>query len=145
MSWGYRVLIILGIFLVGMISMVIVATKQTNEMIDSDYYEKELAYQQVIDARKRLKATGEDVIIRTLNNFVEIRLPPAACGNIRSGTVEFLRLADSRGDRKLDMNDASATVYRLAAEKLMKGWYKVRMQWVNNDTAYFHEQHFRVQ
>ena len=54
MSWGYRVLIILGIFLVGMISMVIVATKQTNEMIDSDYYEKELAYQQVIDARKRL-------------------------------------------------------------------------------------------
>ncbi|ANH81326.1 hypothetical protein A8C56_10320 [Niabella ginsenosidivorans] len=145
MSWGYRVLIILGIFLVGMISMVVVATRQTNEMIDSDYYEKELAYQKVIDGRKRLKATGEAVMIKTLNNFVEVQLPSAASGNIRSGAIEFLRLSGSKGDRKLDMGTSAAPVYRLPVSMLMKGWYRVRMHWVNNDSAYYHEQNFRVQ
>jgi hypothetical protein len=54
MNWGHKITIVIIVFLVGMLGMVFIALRQNNEMIDDDYYKKELAYQQVIDAKNNL-------------------------------------------------------------------------------------------
>ena len=44
MNWGYKILFVIILFVVGMVGMVIVAFKQSNEMLDTNYYERELQY-----------------------------------------------------------------------------------------------------
>ena len=49
MNWGHKITIVILTFIIGMLGMVYVASKQTNEMFDSNYYEKELKYQNYIN------------------------------------------------------------------------------------------------
>ena len=51
MSWGYKILIVYILFIGMILGMVYVASRQTNEMQDDNYYAKELVYQSVIDGK----------------------------------------------------------------------------------------------
>ena len=46
MNWGHKILIVYATFIIAMLGMVYVASKQTNEMQDENYYVKELKYQE---------------------------------------------------------------------------------------------------
>ena len=50
MNWGHKLTIVIVLFVAGMLGMVSYAMMQDNEMIDDHYYQKELEYQDVIDA-----------------------------------------------------------------------------------------------
>jgi hypothetical protein len=52
MNWGHKIAIVIAAFVIGMLSMVYFASQQTNEMIDDNYYQKELAYQDIINAKR---------------------------------------------------------------------------------------------
>ncbi|MGJ7033274.1 FixH family protein [Niabella hirudinis] len=142
MSWGYRVIIIMGLFLAGMITMVGISMQQTNEMIDANYYEKELVYQNVIDAKQRLHATGSKVTIAASADSLRVLFPPALSAQISTGSISFLKLSDSKNDRKISMEHTAAAAYSLPVKDMQKGWYKVRVQWVNSGQMYYQEQSF---
>ncbi len=54
MNWGHKITIVIVVFLVAMVSMVIVAYRQTNDMIDENYYTKELEYQKAGEDERSL-------------------------------------------------------------------------------------------
>ena len=70
MNWGYKILFVIILFVVGMVGMVIVAFKQSNEMLDTNYYERELQYQQLIDASARLnQITKAEILVENENGW----------------------------------------------------------------------------
>ncbi|HRN47850.1 MAG TPA: FixH family protein, partial [Niabella sp.] len=75
MSWKYIVILILAFFLVGILSMVYVAHRQTNEMIDDNYYDKELAYQGVIDAKRNMQGLNDSVLVTESDSEVKVQIP----------------------------------------------------------------------
>jgi hypothetical protein len=62
MSWGYKILIVYILFIGMILGMVYVASRQTNEMQDDNYYAKELVYQSVIDGKNNLNALTEKLL-----------------------------------------------------------------------------------
>ena len=50
MNWGYKLIVVIAVFLIAMLAMVGVAYKQSNEMVESNYYDKEINYQSLINA-----------------------------------------------------------------------------------------------
>jgi len=145
MSWGYRVILIIVVFVAGILSLVFISMRQTNEMVDSNYYEKELKYQQVIDGKKNLKAMGDSVSMNIAGNHLEIRFPAGAVSDLKTGTIRFLRLSGSKDDQQLDMHRNARTIYQVPLASLAKGWYKVQLEWVNAGTGYYQEQNFQIQ
>ncbi|MBZ4191063.1 FixH family protein [Niabella beijingensis] len=144
MNWGYRIIIALVLFLAGMIFMVQLAMRQTNETIDADYYNKELKYQQVIDGKKRLAALQGQVQIRDSSGGIWIYFPEDAVRKLDSGKIEFLRLSGSAADRSIVMEQGGKQLYTLPRTLFVPGWYKVRMAWEDNGNAYYHEQSFKI-
>ena len=67
MSWGKGLSIVIIGFIVIMLGMVYISFQQTNEMIEDNYYDRELKYQEVINAKNRLepfkKSFGKTVIL----------------------------------------------------------------------------------
>ncbi|GAB3432902.1 FixH family protein [Niabella aquatica] len=144
MSWGYRVIIILIVFLAGMISMVYISMRQTNEVIDANYYEQEMKYQSVIDAKKNLHALADTVAIQTAEGYVQIHFPEAATTQLDSGNIQFMRLSDSKSDKRIQMKEESGSLYKIPVASFSKGLYKVRIEWSNSGTAYYHEQSYNI-
>ena len=51
MNWGWKIAIGYSIFVAGILSLVVVAYRQTNDLVSADYYAQEIQFQQRIDAR----------------------------------------------------------------------------------------------
>lgn len=141
MNWGYRILIVLLAFLGGIFFMVSVAMKQSNEMMDEQYYKKELVHQQVIDASKNLSQLNEQVHISDSAGFLKIQFPAAASPD--SGLVSFVRPSDQRMDRSFALMPGSVT-FSCSKGDLHSGLYLVRVGWKSGAAPYYFEQKYFV-
>lgn len=141
MNWGYRILIVLLAFLGGIFFMVSVAMKQSNEMMDEQYYKKELVHQQVIDASRNLSRLNEQVRISDSGAYLRIQLPVAA--TVDSGSISFVRPSDQRLDRTESLVPGNQVV-TCSKSKLQTGMYLVRVGWKSGATPYYFEQKYFV-
>lgn len=140
MNWGYKILIGFSIFVIGMLYMVGIAMRQSNEMMDDNYYEKELKFQDKIDASKNLSAVVEKLSITDSGNVVVLQLPAATVASTTVGTIECIRSAEQKRDvrLKIDLDDKGKQV--LPKTLFVNGIYQLRIDWVTNGTSYFHQQ-----
>lgn len=140
MSWGNRVIVILVLFILGMGVMVYISFQQTNEMIDDNYYEKELAYQGIIDAQKNLLNLKEPVTFNSRVDSLQIQFPKIATNNIETGNIEFIRASNKALDKVVPIAVNSDGILSISKTEFLKGLYKVRIKWDNNGVNYYHEQ-----
>lgn len=145
MSWGYRVIIILAFFITGIIFMVYTATQQNIEMIDDHYYDKELQYQGVIDARKNLEKMKDSILVTEEGSMVRIKIPAPAAQNITEGYIEFLRHDDKSKDRKLNIDTDATGQQILPKSNFTKGVYKLRARWKSDGVEYYDERNVMMQ
>lgn len=143
MNWGNKITIVITTFIVGMLSMVYVASKQSNEMIDGNYYEKELKYQNIIEASNNLKNLQGSINIEQSINDLTIKLPTTATNNLHNGNIEFIKADDSKKDYQKKIQDGTSELY-IEKNKLHKGFYKLRIYWENNNIPYYYEDKINI-
>ena len=140
MNWGHKITIVIIVFIVGMLGMVFIASMQTNEMIDKDYYKKELAYQQVIDASQNLiNRSSNNLITQTMMEVV-ITLPVGTYEKLDDGNIEFLRNDSEKKDFSIELKRVGTNRHVIQKAELSKGVYRVRMKWSNNGIPYYKEE-----
>ena len=54
MSWGYKILVAYLLFFIMIISFLYIASKQTNELLETNYYEKEIQFQKILNGVENL-------------------------------------------------------------------------------------------
>ena len=145
MSWGYKILIVYIVFITMMLGMVYVASRQTNEMQDKNYYAKELVYQSVIDGKNNLTALSEKLSISNTSEMVTIKLPGDAIANITEGSVYFLRPSDEKSDVRTKLIVDASGIQTIPAAKFKKGLYTVQISWKSNGKIYYNEQKYTIE
>lgn len=140
MNWGNKILIGFSTFVVGISCMVYVAMKQTNEMIDDNYYEKELKYQSKIDASKALTALDEKITIVDSADFIKIKFPRLAINSSPTGTIECIRTSEKKRDVNTVLKVDNDGIQLLPKANFIHGQYELRIDWVNAGVTYFHQQ-----
>jgi hypothetical protein len=140
MNWGYKILIVILLFIIGMGTMVSIAMRQKNEMIDEQYYVKELKHQGQIDAENNLNALDEKLTIKDTLDALVVKIPSVARQNIKEGSVVFLRPSDQSKDHRLVLNVDSSGRQLFNKSNFVKGQYKVRISWKSEQKAYYYEQ-----
>lgn len=140
MNWGYKILIGFSTFVVGMLCMVGVAMKQSNEMMDDNYYDKELKFQDKIDASKNLSAVAEKLSITDSGNIIVLQLPAATVASNTVGTIECIRSAEQKRDVKMRLQLDENGRQVLPKALFVNGIYQLRLDWTTNGTTYFHSQ-----
>lgn len=139
MNWGYRVVIILVVFVIGIGVMVYIAMQQTNEMMDDNYYDKEMKYQGIIDAKKNTGDLNDSVQVTTQDSLVRIRLPLPAIKKLEHGSIEFLRPSDQTKDKTVELKVDSNGLQFLPRTDFIKGLYRIRAKWNSNGISYYDE------
>lgn len=140
MNWGHKITVVIAIFIIAMVSMVYLAFQQTNDMVDTNYYDKELKYQLKIDAAQNLNAASNEVLVTQYEKNVRVLLPKSLIQNFANGKLEFLKSDDKNKDLNLTFQPDSSGSFTIEGKKFSRGLYKVRLQWESDDKSYYREQ-----
>jgi hypothetical protein len=139
MNWGYKILVVIIIFIAGMGTMVTIAMKQKNEMEDDQYYVKELKHQNLIDAEKNLNKLGEKLSILDTNNLLRLTIPHSTITNISNGKIDFLRPSDQTKDLTIAMSMDDQGEQFISKKNLVRGLYNIKVSWQSQGVAYYTE------
>jgi hypothetical protein len=145
LNWGHKLAIVIVLFLVAMLAMVFYAARQDNEMIDENYYQKELGYQDLIDAQKNLLAVTANNIVSQDMDEVIFTLPIGTFEGLDSGRVELLRTDAERLDRFLDLRPDGTNRRSIAKAELSAGVYRARIRWTSKGVPYYKEESVYVE
>lgn len=137
-SWGHGVVIALFAFIVFILSMLFLFPngQKNSEMVTDNYYEEELQYQDVIDAKKRADDLEERPTYSQNPAGIKIVFPKDY--NNSNTTVKFVlnRTDDQNLDiKKSEQLDADQSIL-IPAKVLKVGNYTLRLTWITNKTEY---------
>ncbi|HRO41591.1 MAG TPA: FixH family protein [Flavipsychrobacter sp.] len=137
-SWGTRVAVLYGGFVVLMVTLVTLAMKQDFQLVSKDYYQKEIQYQEVIDAGKNQATLSAPVVFKANSEAVTIALPEEFAEKIVTGNVEFYAPVDAKFDAKfaLQLESNSMSIPRTSLHPTK---YQVKINWEAEGKKYYQE------
>jgi hypothetical protein len=138
MNWGYKILAVYGLFVVGIMFMVFKSSNQKMDLVTADYYGKELKYQQVIDQSQRTSELSEALRYEVKDGQLEVVFPKDFAGKKITGNVELYYPADETRDVKKDFSLQDA-MFTMPVGAGNKGQYELHINWQADGKDYYFE------
>jgi hypothetical protein len=140
MNWGHKITIVIISFILIMSGMVFVAMKQTNEMVDKNYYDKEIHYQAKIDAAHELNTISKEPVFLHIPQGLRIQIPESLVAGFSNGHLELLNNSNNKNDVILNFTPDAKGQYTIDNSLLATGSYIGRAEWENKGKKYYREQ-----
>lgn len=107
---------------------------ESDALIENDYYEKGLNYDQEYNLKERVIADKATPVISILNNELVIAFKTDA-----EGSIKMLRTANKTLDRTLEFETKDKQI-KVPANQLLKGQWQFIISWNSNNKSYLNKQ-----
>ena len=141
-NWGTGILIVIIIFLVAVISFVLFTTTIRINLVEEDYYPKELNYDHQINKQANTEALSEKVDFSRLDSLIIITFPDFFDGKLVEGTVLVYRPSDNSQDKLFGIELDSANRFIIPTTRLLPGKYILKADWTCEGIHYYQENIF---
>ncbi|KFC24691.1 FixH family protein [Chryseobacterium sp. FH1] len=137
LNWGHGLMIALGCFIVFILFLILVFPmgKQNAEMISNNYYEEELKYQDVIDAKENAGNLKEIPAYKAENEGMVITFPEAIKADGNKADFVLFRTEDSNLDIKKEVT-LQNNQFVIPTKVISKGSYTLKLKWTENKKPY---------
>jgi hypothetical protein len=142
--WPAGIILAFVLFFVGMAGVVVIASTHREHLVNANYYEQELKYQNQIDAAARAQKSGAAIVCDAMAGQVVIALPATQLARQLSGTVEFYRPSAPELDREFPLTPMADGTQTINVSRLAAGLWSVRVKWNAGGEDYFLEQKITV-
>lgn len=134
LNWGHGVAIALGCFMIFILSLLFMAG-DTGGMVTENYYEKELHFQDEINAEKRANALAEKPEVIVQANGLLFQFPATTAADFK-GDIFLMRNADETKDIKTNIRLSDRKNFLIPSVKLIDGEYELTLSWKENNQTY---------
>ena len=133
LNWGHGLMIALGCFILFILFLILVFPlgKQNAEMISKDYYEEELMYQDVIDAKSNAAELKEIPTYKATSAGMEITFPQAVKADGNKVDFVLFRTEDSNLDIKKEII-LQNNKFVIPKNVISNGSYTLKLKWTEN-------------
>lgn len=138
MNWGTKILIVYVAFVLGIVFMVVKSSMQNTDLVTTNYYEKELKYQDKIDEIKRVSALSESLQYVIKGNSLILTFPKDFAGKKLTGEVVLYCPSDEKKDIKQRFSILNEAVQILIPAN-SKGLYELHLSWMDEGVTYYFE------
>lgn len=138
-TWGTGIALTLGAFVLTMAFAVYKVMQQDFDLVTSDYYEKELVYQEKIDQKSNALALGERALLKASEEGILVILPSALKGTQGNLNIEMYCVTDEDLDFTVDMPSWQVDDLFIKHQNLQTGKWIAKITYHNNDKGYFFE------
>jgi nitrogen fixation protein FixH len=136
--WPIGITAFFALALMFLVTFVIWASRQHEDLVAQNYYENEVRFQKQLDQMNRTQPLAAQVTVAydaVLQNIV-ITLPAAQAANA-VGQIHLYRPSDAALDRSVPLAVNRNGVQQLDAKALPSGLWKIRVQWSVGGEEYF--------
>ncbi|HSG68618.1 MAG TPA: FixH family protein [Bacteroidales bacterium] len=139
-NWGTGILIVIIIFLIAIISFVLFTTTHKINLVEEDYYPKELNYDSQMEKQANTDALVEKISFIKGDSAVLIAFPQSFAGKEVEGSILVYRPSDYAKDKLYPIRLDTAGQQFIPTGNLLPGKYIFKVDWVCDGVKYFQEQ-----
>ena len=143
MNWGKKILIVYIVFVAGIVFMVFKSSTQKTDLVTTDYYAKELKYQDKIDEMNRVQALSAPVEVVIKDNALIIRFPKDFAGKKLTGEAVLYCPSDENKDLKNNFSVQDEPV-KINIPATNKGLHELHLSWHDGGVTYYFEKKFFI-
>lgn len=136
-NWGTGIVLAFVLFCSFILYIVVRGFQENIDLVSDTYYLDELAYQERITEHSNLHHSGLEVALSQTSSEVKLQFPEGFSDAV--GEVYFYHPSREIFDRHYPISLDGQRAQLIPKEDLIKGHFKVKIQWVVNDTPYFQE------
>ncbi len=140
-NWGTGLVIGMALF-IGFILFFVISMmtnkKYQHELVTEDYYQKEMVYQQEIDAEKKLMSLSEEVISQRTEKGWELQFPKEIDPQKVEGTVFLYRPSNEQLDFDFPMVLSGSNLL-IPDNRLLGGRWDITVDWMYEGERYMYK------
>ena len=125
MNWGKGIIIFMGSFMTFILWMVFTLMSKNTDLESEDYYKKEIAYEQEIQAQRNANDAKEKVKVSENKEFIILQFPVKE--KIDTVSIEFFKPNDKKGDQLFA--EVGTKTMMVEKNKLQKGLYLINIHY----------------
>jgi hypothetical protein len=145
LTWGHKLIFVFILFGTMMTYMVYRSFGTRVDLVSREYYNDELAYQELIDGAQTVSDKGAALKLTFRGRVVTVQQPDSSVTRPTEGTAWFYCVSDSDKDQKISLTDSSRGTGALAEVLLKEGRYIAKLRWSTADGDFYSEEKFNVQ
>ena len=134
LNWGHYIAIALGCFMIFILTLLFTANDSGHAMVTEDYYEKELTFQNEIDAESRANVLQEKPEINSQANGMIIKFPNSI--QKVEGEVYLMRNNNELEDVRLPLKLDAKNRMLISSVDLVDGEYDMFLRWKHENKEY---------
>jgi len=138
MNWGTKILIVYVAFVLGIVFMVFKSSTQNTDLVTTDYYAKELKYQEKIDEVKRVSDLSAPVEYSIRDSSLIIVFPKDFAGKKLVGEAILYCPSNEKKDIKKGFTVLDGPL-QIPILKNSKGLYELHLSWQDGEVTYYFE------
>ncbi|MBN1446355.1 MAG: FixH family protein [Bacteroidetes bacterium] len=145
--WALGISIVIVVFLVASIALTVIISQEDIHLVQEDYYEKDLKYQQEIDSRKRAEALEQkpEIILDRTAQSCSIRFPERERYDAIGGEVTFFRISDAAHDRVIPLRLGEDGKQYISVSGMASGQWVLKLKWNEGGREFSMEQRLYLQ
>jgi hypothetical protein len=140
LNWGTGIVIAMIVMVAGMLTLVSVAIRQDYDLVDNDYYQKSVNYQQHIEKVRNTEAFPKKIQFEQSADPLKLTFPNVASVQEYSGEIHFYSPVEESRDFKVPVKLNSGFSQIIGLNKLQKGRYQIKIDWQAGISGYYQEE-----
>jgi hypothetical protein len=138
MNWGKGITIVLICFMSFIGIMVYRAFSRNADLVREDYYENELAFDDIKQAKYNYTQQAEKIKLVRLEEGIEF-IFPEGLNAPTEGEIIFYRPDKKSYDRAFTLDLAADHTQLLSYQNFREGYYDVRIEWTDGSRPFVYE------
>lgn len=138
-NWGTGIVIGMAAFMIFILQYVIrvqIDDKYDNELVTTDYYQKEIHIDENYNAEKNALKLGENLNIKVIENGISINFPEEWKSNNINGTISLYRPSDQKLDHSLPIQLTDSNNLLIPKNLLAGGRWDISISFNYENTSY---------
>lgn len=137
-SWAHGIVLALGSFIAFILFLIFVYSHgmQNSELISENYYEDELAYQEVIDAKNNADLLAMKPVYSQTGDGITITFPDTVAPESSQVQFDLFRTDDSNLDVKNEVRLNTQKQFTIPKKVIMAGSYTLKLKWQKDKKPY---------
>ena len=139
-NWGTGIFIVIVLFLGACVAFIFYAQHQKVNMVEEDYYPKELRYEEKLVKMRNANALTEQLQVKLDRSNLVMQFPVDFHGKKLTGNINIYRPSDEKLDIILPVSADTSLTQAIPLNRLSKGRYVVKVDWSSGGKEFYKEQ-----
>lgn len=139
-NWGTGIFIVIVLIFGGVIAFFIYSSYLDVNLVETNYYEKELVYEQRIEKIRNADKMPEKIRIVPFQDHIMFHYPDTIMSTGISGSIYFYRPSDETKDFTVVIAPDDSLRQMISKRDLLPGKYIIKMEWEMAGIFYYLEE-----